>query len=116
MNGEDEKPDLEAMRDAVAKLAKRGKGKAALVAEAEAEAAPAKPVRAEPDPEPDDLAALDAAWEEEEVIFGPGAQQDCGKEGLMAKLRHARRAAPGITAPPANGPRVSITTSPSHRN
>lgn len=73
-------------------------------------------LRAEPDPEPDDLAALDAAWEEEEVLFGPGAQQDCGKDGLMAKLRHARRAAPGAAAPPAIGPRVSITTSPSQRN
>jgi nitrate reductase delta subunit len=73
-------------------------------------------LRAEPDPEPDDLAALDAAWEEEEVLFGPVAQQDCGKEGLMAKLRHARRPAPGVAAPSANGARVTITTSPSHRN
>jgi nitrate reductase delta subunit len=73
-------------------------------------------LRAEPDPEPDDLAALDAAWEEEEVIFGPGAQQDCGKDGLMAKLRHARRPAPGVSAPSSNGARVTITTSPSHRN
>lgn len=45
-----------------------------------------------PDPEPTDLAALDAAWEEEEVRFGPGSQQGpCGKESLIAKLRHARR-------------------------
>jgi nitrate reductase delta subunit len=73
-------------------------------------------LRAEPDPEPDDLVALDAAWEEEEVIFGPGAQQDCGKDGLMAKLRHARRPAPGVSAPSATGARVTITTSPSHRN
>jgi nitrate reductase delta subunit len=73
-------------------------------------------LRAEPDPEPDDLAALDAAWEEEEVIFGPAAQQDCGKDGLMAKLRHARRPAPGVSAPSSNGARVTITTSPSHRN
>lgn len=48
----------------------------------------------EPDPEPTDLAALDAAWEEEEVKFGPGAQGEgaCGKESLIARLRHARRA------------------------
>jgi nitrate reductase molybdenum cofactor assembly chaperone NarJ/NarW len=47
-----------------------------------------------PDADPMDLVALDAAWEEEEVRFGPGAQgQDaCGHEGLIAKLRHARRA------------------------
>ena len=53
----------------------------------------------EPDPEPTDLAALDAAWEEEEVKFGPGAQGEgaCGKESLIARLRHARRAVP----PPA---------------
>ena len=47
-----------------------------------------------PDADPMDLAALDAAWEEEEVRFGPGAQGQgaCGHEGLIAKLRHARRA------------------------
>jgi nitrate reductase delta subunit len=73
-------------------------------------------LRSEPDPEPDDLAALDAAWEEEEVIFGPGAKQDCGKEGLMAKLRHARRPAPGVAPPAPQGARVAITTSQSHRN
>ena len=40
------------------------------------------------------LQALDAAWEEEEVRFGPGTQGQgaCGHEGLIAKLRHARRA------------------------
>ena len=47
-----------------------------------------------PDPDPMDLKALDAAWEEEEVRFGPGAQAQgaCGQESLIAKLRHARRA------------------------
>ncbi len=47
-----------------------------------------------PDPDPMDLKALDAAWEEEEVRFGPGAQGQgaCGQESLIAKLRHARRA------------------------
>ena len=47
-----------------------------------------------PDADPMDLVALDAAWEEEEVRFGPGAQSQgaCGHEGLIAKLRHARRA------------------------
>lgn len=50
----------------------------------------------EPDPEPTDLDALDAAWEEEEVKFGPGTQGEgaCGKESLIARLRHARRAVP----------------------
>ncbi len=47
-----------------------------------------------PDTDPMDLVALDAAWEEEEVRFGPGAQGQgaCGHESLIAKLRHARRA------------------------
>jgi len=46
-----------------------------------------------PDPDPMDLAALDAAWEEEEVRFGPGAQGQgaCGHDNLIAKLRHAKR-------------------------
>lgn len=46
------------------------------------------------DPDPMDLVALDAAWEEEEVRFGPGSQGQgaCGHESLIAKLRHARRA------------------------
>ena len=47
-----------------------------------------------PDTDPMDLVALDAAWEEEEVKFGPGAQGQgvCGHESLIARLRHARRA------------------------
>jgi nitrate reductase delta subunit len=47
-----------------------------------------------PDTDPMDLVALDAAWEEEEVRFGPGAQGQgaCGHEGLIAKLRQAKRA------------------------
>ncbi len=47
-----------------------------------------------PDVDPMNLAALDAAWEEEEVRFGPGAQGQgaCSHDGLIAKLRHARRA------------------------
>jgi nitrate reductase delta subunit len=46
------------------------------------------------DPDPMDLEALDVAWEEEEVRFGPGSQGQgaCGHEALIAKLRHARRA------------------------
>lgn len=52
-----------------------------------------------PDVDPMDFKALDAAWEEEEVRFGPGAQGEgaCGHETLIARLRHARRA-----VPPAN--------------
>jgi nitrate reductase delta subunit len=48
----------------------------------------------DPDADPLDFQALDAAWEDEEVRFGPGAQGQgaCGQEALIAKLRHARRA------------------------
>lgn len=55
-----------------------------------------------PDLDPMDLQALDAAWEEEEVRFGPGAQGQgaCGHEGLIAKLRHARRAVDPPSRPP----------------
>ena len=46
-----------------------------------------------PDPDPMDFAALDAAWEEEEVRFGPAAQSQssCGRDGLQSRLRHASR-------------------------
>ncbi len=44
-----------------------------------------------PDPDPLDLTALDAAWECEPVTFGPGA--DACKDGLIARMRAARRPA-----------------------
>ncbi len=73
-------------------------------------------LRAEPDPEPDDLEALDAAWEEEEVTFGPAAAKaDCGVDSLAAKLRQARRPAPGLEPAAGAGPRTVITTSPTSR-
>jgi nitrate reductase delta subunit len=46
----------------------------------------------EPDPDANDLAALDAAWEDEPVSFGPGA--NACKDGLVARVRAARRPAP----------------------
>ncbi len=55
---------------------------------------------AAPDDDPNNLAKLDAAWEEEEVTFGPAATQ-CGKDGLAVKLRAAQRPAPGMPAAPA---------------
>ncbi len=45
----------------------------------------------EPDPDPLDLKALDAEWEDEPVTFGPGASS-C-KDGLVARMRAARRPA-----------------------
>jgi nitrate reductase delta subunit len=48
----------------------------------------------ETDVEPNDLAALDAAWEDEPVQFGPAAA-GC-KDTLVARLRAARRPAPEV--------------------
>ena len=50
------------------------------------------------DADPNDLAALDAAWEDEEVRFGPGANDSC-KDGLIARVRGGLRPAPDM--PPA---------------
>ena len=49
----------------------------------------------EPDAAPTDLAALDAAWEDEPVTFGPDTA-GC-KDELIAKLRAARRPVAGGT-------------------
>ena len=54
-----------------------------------------------PDPDATDLTALDAAWEDEPVNFGPGASDSC-KDGLIARVRGALRPAPDI--PPATRP------------
>ena len=69
----------------------------------------------EPDEDPNDLAALDAAWEEEEVVFGPAAAaaSQCGKDGIAAKVRAARRPAPDM--PPTTPKRPVITYSQSNR-
>lgn len=90
---------------------------AALIALAHAEidADTLSRLMAEPDPAPDDLEALDAAWEEEEVLFGPGAAaDDCGRDQLAARLRQARRPAEGL-APVRTGPRVEVTHSSASR-
>lgn len=95
------KSPYEAIFRALLALAKAKPDKAALAA-----------LMAEPDPEPDDLEALDAAWEEEEVLFGPGATSTCGKERLGAKLRQANRPAPGMEpAGPAPRPTIHHSTS-----
>jgi nitrate reductase molybdenum cofactor assembly chaperone NarJ/NarW len=49
-----------------------------------------------PEPaEAHDLAALDAEWEEAAVTFGPEAAPSC-KDELVARIRAARRPAPGL--------------------
>ena len=52
---------------------------------------------ATPDPDANDLAALDAAWEDEPVTFGPDAG-GC-KDGLIARVRGALRPAPDMPRP-----------------
>jgi len=82
------------------RLTKRGSAYAAIfVALAEvAQVAPDKAMtealRAEQDGDPDDLAALDAAWQDAPVTFGPEALGSC-KEGLIARIRAGSRPATG---------------------
>jgi len=51
-----------------------------------------------PDPDANDLAALDAAWEDEPVNFGPGSGDGC-KDGLIARVRGGLRPAPDMPRP-----------------
>lgn len=58
----------------------------------------------------DDLEALDAVWQEEEVTFGPGAATAaCGKDALGARLRAAGRPAEGVAPAAPVGPRTIVT-------
>ena len=50
-----------------------------------------------PDPDASDFVALDAAWEDEQVTFGPGASDGC-KDGLIARIRGGLRPAPDMPA------------------
>lgn len=72
-------------------------------------------LRAEPDPSPDDLEALDAAWEEEAVTFGPGSAAACGVDQLASKLRQANRPAPDLQPSPIDRPKTIVTHSRSAR-
>lgn len=56
-----------------------------------------------PDPDATDLAALDAAWEDVPVHFGPGATDGC-KDGLIARIRAGNRPAPDMPIKPATRP------------
>lgn len=85
------------------------------LSKARLDAAALDALRAEPDPEPDDLEALDAAWEEEEVLFGPGAAADCGKDGLASRMRAARRPAEGMAVPPPRRPIISHSANPDRK-
>ncbi|SJZ97276.1 nitrate reductase molybdenum cofactor assembly chaperone [Consotaella salsifontis] len=77
------------------RLAKRGSPYAAVMSALVALAD--RPAEAEPEAETegaaDDLAALDAAWEESAVTFGPGDALDgCSVDRLRTRMRAARRA------------------------
>ncbi|MEQ8701765.1 MAG: nitrate reductase molybdenum cofactor assembly chaperone [Bauldia litoralis] len=81
-----------------ARLVQRESSYAAIFA-ALTDLAVADPARAtiddfpdEPDVDPDDLAALDAAWEDTPVTFGPEAASSC-KDDLVARIRAAKRPA-----------------------
>ena len=50
-----------------------------------------------PDPDAADMAARDAAWQDEQVTFGPGASDGC-KDGLIARIRGGLRPAPDVPA------------------
>ena len=89
------------------RLKKRGSPYAAVfaalvrLARVEPDAETIARLLAEPDPEPDDLEALDAAWAEEEVLFGPTAAAGaCGTDGLASRMRQLSRPAPGLEPPP----------------
>jgi nitrate reductase molybdenum cofactor assembly chaperone NarJ/NarW len=59
--------------------------------------------------DPTDLRALDAAWEEEEVRFGLGSGAECGVDVLTAKVRQARRPAPGVAVDEVRPARTVFT-------
>lgn len=64
------------------------------------------PLVADDGAQPDDLAALDAAWEEAAVTFGPGEALDgCSSDRLTARLRAHRRNA---AAPDAMGDKINV--------
>lgn len=75
------------------RLDRRDAGYAAVMRAVAALArAPATGASAIPDEDADDLAALDAAWEEAAVRFGPGEAADaCGTDRLRTRLRAAQR-------------------------
>ncbi|MDR3407421.1 MAG: nitrate reductase molybdenum cofactor assembly chaperone [Methylovirgula sp.] len=84
----------------------------AALAQVQPDAALLAVLRSEPDPAPDDFDALDAAYEDAPVDFGAPVDGDCGHDSLAAKLRQARRPAPGVVQSAA--PRTTFTHSPSH--
>ncbi len=87
------------LRALAERLAARGSAYAVVMdAVAALAQAPATGFSAIPDEDPDDLASLDAAWEEAAVRFGPGeAMEGCGTDRLRTRLRAAQRDASTVT-------------------
>ncbi|MGI9405070.1 MAG: nitrate reductase molybdenum cofactor assembly chaperone [Hyphomicrobiaceae bacterium] len=81
------------------------------LANADPNAAEVQQLLAEPEFDPNDLEALDAAWEDEEVRFGPGAETQCGSGDLASKLRAANRPPPGLEIPASPRPQTVFTHS-----
>ncbi|MDE2334521.1 MAG: nitrate reductase molybdenum cofactor assembly chaperone [Rhodospirillales bacterium] len=81
------------LRELTERLARRDAGYGVVMAAVAALAqAPRTGASAIPDEDPDDLAALDAAWEETAVRFGPGESIDgCSSDRLRTRLRAAQR-------------------------
>lgn len=76
--------------------------------------APVVGASAIPEEDPNDLAAMDAAWEEAAVRFGPGEAMDgCSTDRLRTRLRAAARDASGGVAAralhPDAPPREAVT-------
>ncbi len=81
------------------RLEARDAGYASVMAAlADIAAAPTLAVSDIPEEDPDDLEAMDAAWEEATVRFGPGEAMDgCSVDRLRTRLRAAARDADPVT-------------------
>jgi nitrate reductase molybdenum cofactor assembly chaperone NarJ/NarW len=81
------------LRELASRLERRDTGYAAVMrAIAELAQAPDLGASEVPDEDPSDLVALDAAWEETVVRFGPGEALDgCSTDRLRSRLRAASR-------------------------
>ncbi len=86
------------------RLRKRGSPYAAVfwaietLANAKPDADALKSLREQEDDDPNDLEALDRAWEDAPVTFGPGeaGNDGCSRERLSMQIRAGRRPAPSI--------------------
>ncbi|HVZ06790.1 nitrate reductase molybdenum cofactor assembly chaperone [Rhodopila sp.] len=75
-----------------ARLAERGSPYAAVLGAIRAAAGDRKTASDAEPAQPDDLAALDAAWEETAVVFGPGDATDgCSVDRLRIRMRAGQR-------------------------